>query len=334
MDYKNIINKIYNDLEHNKLVEAVTSCLRLAQLTNDYWNTMMFVRELVSDKFVVREVFDRDTRHLNEEARRCLWKTSLEYWAKGRVVDYFNKENEGEERSLPLTIGEILAGIEQLEKVSSEQTIPSGMSPFDTAYFTDKNNDRKLIARNSLIDMHSIKERVRARCIAFVTTKEKQIEIQEKNQNFLFSVQNDVNNYFKGTCEDVYQKLQKASDLSFSSQQEDYSLLLTEIRRAIKAVADYFHPAKEESVLCSDGKKRMLTDEKYLNRLHEFLAEKLNNTSSDDLLKSEYEHFVSFIEKLNNLSCKGVHTAVAVNETKQAFLGLYMFLYSFCCGKA
>ena len=125
-------------------------------------------------------------------------------------------------------------------------------------------------------------------------------------------------------------KLQKASELSSSEELEDMSLLLTEVRRALKAAADHFCPAHPEKVLCSDGKERVLDDEKYLNRLQEFVVAKLPKSTTSDLLKAELKYLSSFVRRLNEMASKGVHSDVTTQEARQALVGLYFFLSNIC----
>lgn len=150
---------------------------------------------------------------------------------------------------------------------------------------------------------------------------------QSKSEGFLDQVHNEVNNYFKVHSEDVYAKLQKAGQLIGSSDPEDLSLLLTQVRRAIKSAADYFYPATDALIICADGKERQLGDEQYLNRLQEYLATAFEQSSSRDLLRAELDQLAVFARRLNEVASKGVHSDVSAREAKQGFLGLYTFLY-------
>jgi hypothetical protein len=139
---------------------------------------------------------------------------------------------------------------------------------------------------------------------------------------------NDVNNFFKGQAEDVYFKLQKAAELVASSDPEDASLLLTEVRRAFKAAADFYYPSVAGKVICADGKERQLGDDKYLNRLQEFVARRLPGSSSKHLLQAELDYLGNFLKRLNDMASKGVHGSVALAEAKQGLVGLYFFLFN------
>ena len=66
---------------------------------------------------------------------------------------------------------------------------------------------------------------------------------------------------------DVYVKLQKAAELAASRDLEDASLLLTEVRRAFKATADFLYPSIAGKATCADGKERELGEGKDSRRL-------------------------------------------------------------------
>jgi hypothetical protein len=208
--------------------------------------------------------------------------------------------------------------------------IPPGMGEYDTAAFTDRYNNKKTRIRLRISAINTIKERIKARCLNYAIMVERQLETQRKTQCFLEQVQNDVNNYFKAHSEDVYMKLQKAAQLVESNDPEDLSLLLTQVRRAIKATADFFYPPSDQITKCQDGTERDLDDEHYLNRLQEFLADKLAKSSSRELLDVELKYLGVFVRRLNNVASKGVHATVSVSEAQQGLLGLYLFLYNLC----
>src|SRR5664280_2249262 len=114
-----------------------------------------------------------------------------------------------------------------------------GMAPFDVAAFTDKFFHQKAAIRVHIQTIQSIRARIKVRCLNYAISLEKQLDAQEKPQAFLNQVQNEVNNYFKAHCEDVYLKLQKVAQLADSANAEDHSSLLAVVRRALAATADF-----------------------------------------------------------------------------------------------
>lgn len=334
MDHAAVIERVYEHLENGHVEKAVMACVRLARNLNDYMNAAIFLRELYPDKQQFGRVFYDDTVKLKKEAQTYLWKQSLEIWIAARTMRYsFSGGDEGlpddDKRTvLALGAGEMEAEVQQLERSIQDMTIPAGLDAFDAAAFTDRYMKSKERLRLRISAIQTILARIRTRCLNYAISLERQLEAQTKTDAFLHGIQTEVNNYFRSRSEDVFIKLQKASQLVSSNSVEDGSLLLTEVRRCIKAVADNLYPAAVEPVVCSDGKERRLDDERYLNRLEEFIAKEFPKGSSNELLEAELKMLIAFMRRLNDISSKGVHADVPPDEAKQGLVGLYMFLYN------
>ncbi len=225
-------------------------------------------------------------------------------------------------------VGEIDSLLKQTEQSIKDLVVPPGMGEFDTAAFTDQYKARKEYLRAFIGALNMVRNRIKARCLTYATHVERQLQAQAKPQTFLHEIQNEVNNYFKTYSEDVYVKLQKATGLVDSSNPEDHSLLLTEVRRAIKAAADFFYPPAPGLVKCSDGIERELGDREYLRRIEQFVMTKFPKSASRDLMKAGFQHVAVLARRLNDISSKGIHADVSLHEAKEGLLGLYMLLYN------
>ena len=332
MDYEAIINRVYEHIESGHVDRAVFGCLRIARNLKDYLYTAIFLREIYPSSLELGSVLYDETSHLKEEEYKFLMENSLEYWLDTHKIDFsLGTNDDGKELNvLKIAVGELDPEIDLAERSIQDKTIPTGMGEFDTAAFTDRYNNQKVHMRLRIRGIQTIKERIRARCLNYAVRIERQLEAQRKAQSFLEQTQNYVNNYFNAHSEDVYTKLQKATQLVDSDNPEDSSLLLTEVRRAIKATADFFYPPSEQAIKCSDGNKRVLGEDSYMNRLQEFSATSLAKSSSRDLLCAELDYLAVFARRLNDIASKGVHANVSLSEAKQGLLGLYLFLYNLC----
>lgn len=330
MEYKLLIEKVFDYLEKDEVDKAVMGCLRISRNLNDHLYTSIFLRELhPKNEEFARVLFD-DISNLKKETFEFLNEKSFKQWTARRTLEIIKEENEnGENRNvLSIAVGDIQPRIEYLSGQIEDKTISPGMSGYDTAYFTDIFNEQKIYLRNQILYIKTVKERIKTLCLNYVIKIEKQLLTQEKSESFIQSSYNTVNNYFKSYSEDVYNKLQKATQFIDSKDPEDFSLLLTEVRRAFKSVADYFYPPISEPTVCSDGKTRDLGEEKYLNRLQEYIKSNIPKSTSTDLIISEFEYLSVFARKLNEIASKGVHSDVTQEEAKQGLIGLYLFLYN------
>ncbi len=333
MDFASSIERVYEHVENDRVEKAVLACLRIARAAQDHVNAAIFVRELYGTKHFKR-VFVEDMRNLKPEAVKYVDDKSFQIWLAERTLPFNLDEDDdykdvNEQRNvLALGIGDIESAITQLQGYIQDLTVPAGMAAFDTAAFTDSYSRRKAVFRMHIKANELVRNLVKARCFNYAVTVEKQLQAQQKPEMFLLEVQREVNNYFNARCDDVYTKLQKAAELADSASSEDHALLLTAVRRAMKAAADYFYPPPDNPVVCSDGKERKLGDDQYLNRLEEFIATSLPAGTSRDILKAELSFLAAFARRLNDISSKGVHADVTGGEAKQGLAGLYMFLYN------
>ncbi len=330
MDYQATINRVYSHLENDDVDKAVMACLRISRHLQDYLYSAVFLRELNPNKRECERILYDDTNHLKEEAQKSLWEKSLEYWLDTRTFDFSLCETDrGEERNvLSVGVSEIDSEIQQCERWINDLELPPGMGEYDTAAFTDRYVEHRASFRLRIRAHQTVKQRIKNRCLNYAIRMERQLQAQSKTRSFLGKVQTDVNNHFKARSEDVYTKLLKASQLIDSTDTEDTSLLLTQVRRAIKAAADHLYPPTADMTICSDGKERQLGEDQYLNRLQEYLATEFAKSSSRDLLTAECEYLAVFTRRLHDVASKGVHSSVTPEEAKQGLVGLYMFLYN------
>lgn len=333
MDLKAVIARIYDHLDQDDTEKAVMSCLRLARGSKDYLGSAVFLREIHhSNKDVIRTLH-ADMPHFKEDAIKHLMDVSLNRWLETHTIDFWGDEDEssGSRRNvLRVSVGEIDQELSQWEKTIADMTLPRGMSQFDLAAFTDSNQRQKAEIRLRMRALHQIKTRLKAKCFDYAVQMERQLSTQEKSESFLQEAQNTVNNYFKAENDDVFVKLRKASELALSADLEDAALLLTEVRRALKAVADHFYPPQRDKVLCSDGVERSMGEEQYLNRLQQYLAQRLKGDTAQELLRAELESLAAFLRRLNEMASKGVHANATLAEAKQGLVGLYFFLFNMC----
>lgn len=329
MDCKPVIQRVYDHIENDAVDKAVMDCLHIARYLKDYLYVAVFQRELNPNKKELMRVLFNDASQLKEEVIRFYCDRSFKYWLDLHQFDYSIGANDDEdERNIfRIAAGELNSEIYECKKSIEDMTVPTGMTPYDTAYFTDKYDNLKVRYRLRIRACQTIKERLKSRCFNYANQIERQLKAQGKSQNFLHEVQNEVNNYFKAHSEDVYKKLHKAVSLVDAKDSESSSLLLTEVRRAINAAADYFYPPSDQKVKCADGTERDMGKEQYLNRLREYLQTTFPKSTSRDLLRAELGIFAC---RLNDIASKGVHANPKLSEAKQGLVCLYLFLFNIC----
>ncbi|AJA60649.1 MULTISPECIES: hypothetical protein [Bradyrhizobium] len=331
MDIAAALERIHDHIENDRVENAVMACLRVARASKDFLFAAIFLRELYPSKAEIARALFNETQHLNDEAKKFIYERSLDRHLDLHTIESMDQDSdkaEGDRANvLPVAAGEIESEIKRWQDTLADLVPPPGLSQFDVAEFTLSAMEQKGIVRTRLAGLYTVKARLKTRCFNYALEIERQFDAGRQQDNFLHSVQAEVHNYFRGRSDYVVQKLIKASQLAASKDGEDCALVLTEVRRAMKAAADLFWPVTgEEPVKCSDGQERKLGDQQYLNRLQEFARVKLRNSSARDLLLAELDHLDVFFRRLNDLASKGVHAEVTVAEARQGLVGLYFFL--------
>lgn len=325
-----LIRRAYEHLDSDHLEQAVMACVRIARQQRDFLFAAVFLREMrLPNDDLIRAIYD-DTKHLKKEAGDYIYEHSNKVWLETRTLPYALEQDERGNDCCLFTkaVSEIDQVIAQYQQEIAALTVPSGMGEFDTAAFFDACNQKKEYLRRHIRALLTIRANIKSRCFRYLSQFEAQIKAQENTESFLSKIQTEVHNYCRSHADDLYKKLIKAAELIDSEDAESLSLLLTQVRRAIKAAADHLYPPVSENIKCADGKERVLGDEQYLNRLHEYLATAFPKSSSRDLMRAEFEHLSIFAKRLNDVASKGVHTSVSDSEAKQGLLGLYLFLYN------
>jgi hypothetical protein len=89
---------------------------------------------------------------------------------------------------------------------------------------------------------------------------------------------------------------------------------LTSCRRALKLLADVLYPASGEPAIGSDGNAHAVTDDKFVNRLRQYVTESGANAASSELLATRLTEMAVRLDSLNALASKGVHDKVSEFE--------------------
>jgi len=323
---QNLIERVYDLVESREIDKAVIVCLRLARAANDTFNIVMFLRELYPDVQQLKSAFHQETQHLNDDVRQHLWKETQERWIHERTFSQGISPEEEGRNVLAMGVGDLCREIENMEKSIEDLRLPPGLGEYDAAAFTDQNARLKGQMRLKIRACNEVLERIRTRCLYYANRLDGQLAAEAHASDLVSKVQQEVHNFYAERCDPAFQSLRKAASLMGSTNAEDHALLLTSIRRAVKAAADYHFPPQSEPVVCADGVSRVLGDEQYLNRLHEFCMRDFDANASRSLLRAEFEYLSAFVRRLNDVASKGVHATVTELEARQGLLGVYLFL--------
>lgn len=107
---------------------------------------------------------------------------------------------------------------------------------------------------------------------------------------------------------------------------ESRSAALNSCRRLLLAVADSVFPPRDVAYIDSKGTSRQVGPEQYKNRLLAAIDQCLKSQSARSLLTSEIDHIASRLDAIYELSSKGVHADVTIEEADLAVIHTYLIV--------
>ena len=124
---------------------------------------------------------------------------------------------------------------------------------------------------------------------------------------------------------EVLDQFNSAQQRIWEGDDEARSQALLSCRRILKSLADHVYPALDTQVVGSDGKEHSMTDDKYINRLWQFVSDAGSKTSYE-LLRAQIGDFEKRIDGLYGVASKGVHARPDGFEVDQCVIQTWLVI--------
>ncbi len=304
----------------------VRRAIRIASKRHDY----------VALLRLLPETFDLSTGKVDhpgfEEARTNLTALLGKEEADRQSVAAAMRHMQGRQHGAAKTdrvYGQSIAQLERLhtqynEVSESYKTLPENLTPIDT-YFVARSYDAaaaKLLPPRR--DLEDVIERIKQAVHDFLIETERQIELGQRRPHIFDRGKEYVEHALRERAPDALEKFRAAEESLASGQSEDLAHALTSCRRMIKALADALYPATGDVIVGDDGRDRQMSDEAYRNRLLQFATERLGGGTYDALIKETLRSLGGRLQRLNELSSKGVHAEVDRAEAETCVMWTYL----------
>lgn len=210
------------------------------------------------------------------------------------------------------------------EIIESYRHVPANLTPIDT-YMVAKDYERgsaKLLPLRS--ELEQVIERVRQSTYDTLVETERDLESGQRRPNVFERGRQYVETSLAKRAPDALRIFRSAEESIDVAGPEDLVHALTSCRRMIKALADALFPATGEVVVGGDGRERVMSDEAYRNRLLQFASDRISGTSHRGLTTEALRSLGSRLERLNELSSKGVHADVSHAEAESCVMWTYL----------
>ncbi|MBQ3135772.1 MAG: hypothetical protein IJB75_08225 [Oscillospiraceae bacterium] len=140
-----------------------------------------------------------------------------------------------------------------------------------------------------------------------------------------------VDEHFSGLSTQTLMKLQAIEDKVNSGNPEMYSQALTSCRRlfentAVELFAKYFPDYSEKLYKTKSGKEIDISGDHYINKLSAVIEKLQDKNPAKSLVGSSILYTLDWIENLNSLQCKGVHSEITKQEAEACIIHTYICL--------
>jgi hypothetical protein len=235
-------------------------------------------------------------------------------------------ETTGSPRAVADSVEELESKVAMLDAEIEWCVVPDGMHPVDLYFRDDQYKTLRVALRASGQSYRQVLSRIRRRVFTFFSQVEAQLAVGQVNSDIFERNREYVDSRLGVIAPDVLAMFASAYHRLAEGDVEATSQASTSCRRVLKAMADSLYPSDSVPVVCSDGKTRIMTDDKFISRLIQFVFEAMGKHASANLVMAEIQSLGPRIEKLHDLSNKGVHAVVTRTEADQCAIHTYLLV--------
>lgn len=313
------------DKPNYKLSNIIRKAIRIARLRNDWKNLLWLELEMITytnikvrDSIIIPIKF-----HYSKQEWNILISKTIEEYIESRQV----LELEGYK---PVSKGRVTVdSISTLEEIAgymadeAKTPRPEGIPAVDAS--GEPSYSKYQTAINMLaINKRQILSDIGHRVYEFLSCTEKQLmdgqvlsDIFERNRQY-------VDDKMTAIAPDILDKFKVVFRRLEERDEEARSQALLTCRRILKSLADKLYPPTGKPVTGGDGKERQLTEEKYINRLWQYISDSVEGTTAGESILSQIEYLGNRIDRVYGLTCKGTHVNVSEEEANQCVIQTYM----------
>lgn len=326
-----LVQQALSEVEHSEvpLSTVILKAIRVARLRNDFEALYWLQLELVTlTKENARDIEAQTRPHFLEVEFKEMDYRFLTRYLRDRTVTDID-ENGNAVRDDKITnfgVGEIEAQVESLRLAVERAVTPTNLHHLDT-YFMERGNAQVRTALSLQIrELERVLSRIRVRVHDYLSVCEQQLMFGQVNADIFERNRRYVQERLSAIAPDALEKMNAAFRRLEEGDTEARSHALESCRRLLKSLADALYPPPKEPVKGRDGEERDLTEDKYINRLWQFAAERVEGHRSGNLLLATVQDLGNRLDRLYVLTNKGVHAEVDEFEVNQCTIQTWMIV--------
>tara|TARA_R110002050_G_scaffold274215_1_gene418580 strand:+ start:122 stop:1102 length:981 start_codon:yes stop_codon:yes gene_type:complete len=285
-----------------EIVGVVHKCIRISRITKD-WENLLWLR------MTLKDVEDQVTRHE-------IWDEIRPHLQVEELLELNNKNGQLLV-SLRRIDDKMVAGFSLQDTIERIKIIENGISShqIETPEIS-----------TALMNLKKIIFRTKDRLYDFLTKLEAKLmggslESDHYINNKLFIIEN-----IEERSPELLAQLRAAEEDCNSESSEGLSHAALSCRRALKSIADMLWHVDKPQKVEVNGKKVELSEEKFINRLWQFLSENIKSKSLRGNLETEISSIGNRLEQVNSFASKGVHDYLTKSEVKSLTMRTHILI--------
>jgi hypothetical protein len=300
----------------------VDECIRLAELRRDYPNLWWLRVETIGigDK---RELAALDTEMaaiFEPQIWKALRRTILlDHMERRRLL---GEDNEGLVSAEAVReVETALAGL--VELVESARPA-EGLHPQDLYDARESYQKIRLKTQAGVHGRRLILGRIRTRLVRYLSETESALEFGQAATGAFERVRDVVDGLLLQIAPEALAKFKSANERAREGDPEAGSQALVSCRRILVSLADSLYPASDAVVKGGDGVERVMSEDKYRNRLWQYISDNVPHDSARRLAQASLNEIGERLDIINDLASKGVHAEVTAAEVDQCVVQSYL----------
>jgi len=228
------------------------------------------------------------------------------------------KPVDGDEGLIPVSVAELEQRIASADQTLTLLGQRANAHPDETRELHDA-------VMPSLLQFREILARVRHRVNGYLTRAEVELLLDITVSGVFEDVRMLVDRTLQRIDPEAMAMLAAAYRRRAEGDQEARSHALASCRRALKSLADALYPPRAKPAVGADGSEHALTDDKWINRLVQFVNER-GRSNASELTVALLEHVDVRLKALNDLTSEAVHSTVTDAEVNQCVVQTYLVM--------
>jgi hypothetical protein len=311
-----MVEAMLDDYEDISASGAARRALRIATLLDDRPAVVWLRREseeLTPDELTVEyqselltSLVINDLGHLPRKQAFDIVMSGFGAYCKRRMID--------DSTIIAIPLQDIERHVELVESEAARLVnhVPSGLYQKVMEARMTTNKERALLGRT--------KDAIHG----YLLSVEKRMVFETAVGDIFARVKQRVDAAVSVVSQEALDQFSSAYERLTAGDAEALSHALLSCRRILKSVADVVYPARSKPVTGSDGIERKLTDERYINRLLQFVSEQAGKHGSGEVLQANLSELGARLSALDALASKGVHASVTVGEVEVCIVQTYL----------